>query len=72
MDYFPSEANFVTGRFLSPALRDALSPEGLSVRDGADLGLTGWTRITVGWAPQIATLRDVLRQYVGSITQELR
>jgi histidinol-phosphate aminotransferase len=62
--FFPSEANFVTCALPFPDLRDALAPEGLSVRDGADLGLTGWTRITVGWAPQMAALRDVLRHYV--------
>ncbi|HEY5304445.1 MAG TPA: hypothetical protein VIJ86_10355 [Acidimicrobiales bacterium] len=44
--------------------------EYLSVHDGADLGLPGGTRITVGWPPQMATLRDVLRRYVGSITRE--
>jgi histidinol-phosphate aminotransferase len=59
--HFPSEANFVTCRISFPQLRDALTSEGLSVRDGADLGLPGWTRITVGWAPQMAALRDVLR-----------
>lgn len=62
--YFPSQANFVTCALAFPALRDALTAEGLSVRDGADLGLPGWTRITVGWAPQMAALRDVLRRHV--------
>ena len=64
--FFPSEANFVTCALSFSELRDALAPEGLSVRDGADLGLPGWTRITVGWAPQMAALRDVLRYQVNS------
>lgn len=62
--YFPSEANFVTCALLSGPLRDALAPEGLSVRDGAGLGLPGWTRITIGWAPQMAVFRDVLCHHV--------
>ncbi|HEV3188091.1 MAG TPA: histidinol-phosphate transaminase [Acidimicrobiales bacterium] len=59
--FFPSEANFVTCALPFAELRDALASDGLSIRDGADLGLPGWTRITVGWAPQMAALRDVLR-----------
>jgi histidinol-phosphate aminotransferase len=66
--FFPSEANFVTCALSFPDLRDALTSEGLSVRDGADLGLPGWTRITVGWAPQMAALRDVLRHHVAANT----
>jgi histidinol-phosphate aminotransferase len=72
VDFFSSEANFVTCALTFPGFRDALSPQGLSVRDGADLGLPGWTRITVGWAPQMATLRDVLRRYVATIARENR
>jgi histidinol-phosphate aminotransferase len=72
VDFFPSEANFVTCALSFSGLRDALSPQGLSVRDGSDLGLPGWTRITVGWAPQMATLRDVLRQYVATTAPESR
>lgn len=64
--FFPSEANFVTCALSFPDLRDALASEGLSVRDGADLGLPGWTRITVGWAPQMAALRDLLRHHVNA------
>ena len=64
--YFPSEANFVTCAVSFPDLRDALTSEGLSVRDGGDLGLPGWTRITVGWAPQMAALRNVLRHHLVS------
>ncbi|HEY5092240.1 MAG TPA: histidinol-phosphate transaminase [Acidimicrobiales bacterium] len=70
--FFPSEANFVTCALSFADLRDALASEGLSVRDGADLGLPGWTRITVGWAPQMAAVRSVLRQHVEGITQDQR
>jgi histidinol-phosphate aminotransferase len=63
--FFPSEANFVTCALPFLALRDALAAEGLAVRNGADLGLPGWTRITIGWAPQMAALRDVLRRNVA-------
>jgi histidinol-phosphate aminotransferase len=70
--FFPSEANFVTCALTFSELRDALESEGLSVRDGADLGLPGWTRITVGWAPQMAALRDVLRRHVATHENESR
>jgi histidinol-phosphate aminotransferase len=70
--FFPSEANFVTCALRFPELREALATEGLSVRDGADLGLAGWTRITIGWAPQMATLRSVLRENVVELTQVVR
>ncbi len=70
--FFPSEANFVTCALSFPDLRDALASEGLSVRDGADLGLPGWTRITVGWAPQMAALRDVLQHHVDAVAKEPR
>ncbi len=66
VEYFPSRANFVTCALAFEGVRDALLPEGLSVRDGADLGLPGWTRITIGWAPQMATLRHVLRGLVAT------
>jgi histidinol-phosphate aminotransferase len=70
--FFPSEANFVTCALPFPDLRDALAAEGLAVRNGADLGLPGWTRITVGWAPQMAALRDVLRRNVAMWGPEQR
>ena len=70
--FFPSEANFVTCALPFPDLRDALAAEGLAVRNGADLGLPGWTRITIGWAPQMAALRDVLRRNVAMWGPEQR
>jgi len=64
VEYVPSQANFVTAR-LDPALvAPALAGCGLVVRSGDDLGLPGWVRISVGWAPQMAQLRGVLRTLV--------
>lgn len=59
--YYPSQANFVTVRLAHRAIAAALREAGLTVRAGEDLGLPGWVRISVGWAPQMAILRDVLR-----------
>jgi hypothetical protein len=30
------------------------------VRSGADLGIPGWARISIGWPPQMAMLRSAL------------
>jgi histidinol-phosphate/aromatic aminotransferase/cobyric acid decarboxylase-like protein len=32
------------------------------IRDGADLGLPGWVRVSVGSPPAMARLRAVLRE----------
>jgi histidinol-phosphate aminotransferase len=61
--YFPSQANFVT-----VAVPDteraiaALGDVGLVVRNGADLGLPGWVRVSVGTPPVMAQLRAVLEE----------
>ncbi len=65
VEYFPSQANFVTARLDLDALSPALAAAGIVVRSGADLGLPGWARISVGWAPQMAVLRDVLGSRLG-------
>ncbi|MBV9451468.1 MAG: histidinol-phosphate aminotransferase family protein, partial [Streptosporangiaceae bacterium] len=59
--HFPSQANFVTARLDPHLVAPALAGCGLVVRSGDDLGLPGWVRISVGWAPQMAQLRGVLR-----------
>jgi histidinol-phosphate aminotransferase len=64
VEYFPSQASFVTARLDPALLGPALAGCGLVVRSGADLGLPGWVRISVGWAPQMARLRGVLRKIV--------
>lgn len=61
--YFTSQANFVT--FTCPELErlDAeLQEAGLVTRDGSDLGLPGWIRVSVGAPPAMARLRGVLKE----------
>jgi histidinol-phosphate aminotransferase len=65
VEYFPSQANFVTARFDLDTLTPALAASGTVVRSGADLGLPGWARISIGWAPQMAVLRGVLGSRLG-------
>jgi histidinol-phosphate aminotransferase len=64
VEYFPSQANFVTARLDPDVVAPALARCGLVVRSGDDLGLPGWVRISVGWAPQMAQLRRALRTLV--------
>lgn len=64
VEYFHSQANFVTARLDPDLVAPALARCGLVVRSGDDLGLPGWVRISVGWAPQMAQLRGVLRTIV--------
>jgi histidinol-phosphate aminotransferase len=62
-EFYPSQANFVTFRPASvQALQAELSVAGLVIRDGADLGLPGWVRVSVGSPPAMARLRAVLRE----------
>jgi histidinol-phosphate aminotransferase len=60
VDHYPSQANFVTARLDAAVFGPALAATGTVVRAGEDLGLPGWVRISIGWAPQMAVLRDVL------------
>ena len=61
---FPSQANFVTARVPdAPALHRRLAAQGLAVRDGADLGLPGWVRFSIGAPPQMAVLRGVITEH---------
>jgi histidinol-phosphate aminotransferase len=61
IEHFPSQANFVTARLDHGEVARALDGSGLVVRPGDDLGLPGWVRISIGWAPQMAVLRRALR-----------
>jgi histidinol-phosphate aminotransferase len=63
VEYFPSQANFVTARLDLGRLGPALAASGTVVRSGADLGIPGWARISIGWAPQMAVLRHVLQRH---------
>jgi histidinol-phosphate aminotransferase len=60
VEYFPSQANFVTARLDLERLGPALAASGTVVRSGADLGIPGWVRISIGWPPQMAVLRATL------------
>ena len=67
VEYFPSQANFVLAKIDATKLAGPLADVGISVRDGATLGIPGWTRITIGWAPTMATLVEVLRDVVPTL-----
>jgi histidinol-phosphate aminotransferase len=60
VEYYPSQANFVTARLQLERLGPALAASGTVVRSGADLGIPGWARISIGWPPQMAMLRSAL------------
>ncbi|HEU4975680.1 MAG TPA: aminotransferase class I/II-fold pyridoxal phosphate-dependent enzyme [Baekduia sp.] len=63
-EHHASQANFVTARIPDPeALHARLAAAGQAIRDGADLGLPGWVRISVGAPPQMAVLRAVLTDH---------
>lgn len=66
IEHFPSQANFVTARLDLDVLGPALAAGGTVVRSGADLGLPGWARISIGWAPQMAVLRSTLYSRLGA------
>jgi histidinol-phosphate aminotransferase len=61
IEHFPSQANFVTVRIEPARLASALNGTGVVVRPGSDLGMPGWTRISIGWAPQMAIVRAAIR-----------
>ena len=72
VQYFPSQANFVTAKLDLELLGPALAQTGTVLRSGADLGIPGWARISIGWAPQMASLRRVLScQLSRAVTPEL-
>lgn len=63
--YHPSQANFVTVRPPDPArLHVQLAGERIAVRDGGELGLPGWVRISIGAPPQMALVRRLLAQHM--------
>jgi histidinol-phosphate aminotransferase len=65
VEYYPSSANFVTAHLDHAGLADDLRRAGLSVRPGEDLGISGWVRMSIGWAPAMARLRTVLSEAVS-------
>ena len=66
VEHYPSQANFVTARLDPGRVAAELAGCGLVVRSGDDLGLPGWVRISLGWAPQMAQLRGVLRKLTAT------
>jgi len=63
MTHWPSQGNFITVRPRDPArVRSLLADRGISVRDGEELGLGGWLRISIGSPPRMALVRQVLRE----------
>lgn len=63
IEHHPSQANFVTLRPAdAPALREAFAAAGIAVRDGADLGLPGRLRISIGAPAEMAVVREVLER----------
>lgn len=63
VEFFPSQANFVTFRTDDvEAVELALRTAGLVARNGADLGLPGWLRVSVGAPPAMARLSAVLKE----------
>lgn len=64
LPFFASQANFVTAQVPDlPALHARLAGRGLAVRDGADLGLNGWARMSIGAPAPMALLRAALTQH---------
>jgi histidinol-phosphate aminotransferase len=61
VEFWRSETNFVSlhPRSVEAAVA-ALGTRGISVRDGADLGLPGWIRVTIGSAPRMRLVRESL------------
>jgi histidinol-phosphate aminotransferase len=61
IEFWPSQTNFVS---LVPrdlqAASAALGRRGIAVRDGADLGMPGWIRVTIGSAPRMRLVRESL------------
>jgi histidinol-phosphate aminotransferase len=68
VEFLPSQTNFVSlvPRSVDTAI-DALKSRGISVRDGSDLGLPGWIRVTIGSAPRMHLVRESLIE-----TEEMR
>lgn len=61
VEYYPSQTNFVTAKVPHDLVAPTLASLGISVRAGEDLGMPGWTRFTIGWAPTMTALCDALR-----------
>lgn len=70
VEFFPSQANFVTARIPHARLAAPLAAHRLTVRPGEDLGLPGWVRMSIGTPQAMAVLRRVLRDTLGEHPQQ--
>ena len=61
IEFLPSQANFVLAHISHSRIASRLLATGITVRPGENLGMPGWVRITIGWAPIMAELRSLLR-----------
>ena len=61
IEFLPSQANFVLAHISHSRIASRLIAAGITVRPGENLGMPGWVRITIGWAPIMAELRSLLR-----------
>lgn len=61
VEFWSSQTNFVSllPRSAEAAI-EALRRRGIAVRDGADLGMPGWIRVTIGSAPRMRLVRESL------------
>jgi len=64
IEYYSSQANFILVHMDHELLREPLAGLGITVRNGSDLGIPGWTRITVGWAPMMSKLHHGLSEVI--------
>lgn len=71
IEYIPSQANFVLVHLAHADVQEILARYGITVRDGGDLGMPGWSRITIGWAPTMADLRRALRECQAHATNPI-
>jgi histidinol-phosphate aminotransferase len=62
--HWPSEANFVTLTVEdTDRLQAELARDGIVVRDGSDLGLPGYLRISIGRPPEMAVVRAAIERF---------
>ncbi|MBN8870145.1 MAG: aminotransferase class I/II-fold pyridoxal phosphate-dependent enzyme [Solirubrobacterales bacterium] len=62
--HWPSEANFVTLTVEdTDRLQAELARDGVAVRDGDDLGLPGYLRVSIGRPPEMAVVRGAIERF---------
>lgn len=66
--HYASQANFVTINLDHQRLAQPLASMGLTARAGDDLGLPGWTRVTIGTPQQMVLLRIAVNEAITTST----